>query len=365
MLPGSGGLSILSTEYLTSAEVSSLPLWNLMPRFSVQRIAVLLMISNFSASAGLTFRLRSHSTRESYANSFAQWLAVRIPPNGATCAGSDSSPQMIRPPRRILGVPPSKRFGAAVAPPASEPAATAPAPTAPAFFSSSRRSSLEPAGFADVGSSDIGLRPPLPIWSSEDLTDPWCVSMNVVIKDGLTDLKVGKSLDRLRIELDPEPRRPGHFDEPVRHRERLHEDVLLLQRVVRIAGERVVGRRGDHVDVAGRRDAELGPAADRAPLAGCVRESADLVRPSEPAGLRLDQREHGAQVGARLVRGDRHRDGAAHLGEAPHVEVRHRLLDVLEVEALEAPDPLDRRRDAPDHVRVDADLHVGPDAIAD
>ena len=65
MLPGSGGLSILSTEYLTSADVTSLPLWNLTPRFSVQRIAVLLMISNFSARAGLTFRLRSHSTSES------------------------------------------------------------------------------------------------------------------------------------------------------------------------------------------------------------------------------------------------------------------------------------------------------------
>ena len=65
MLPGSGGLSIFSTEYLTSADVTSLPLWNLMPRFSVQRIAVLLMISNFSARAGLTFRLRSHSTSES------------------------------------------------------------------------------------------------------------------------------------------------------------------------------------------------------------------------------------------------------------------------------------------------------------
>ena len=94
MLPGSGGLSIFSTEYLTSAAVTSLPLWNLTPCFSVQRIAVLLTISNFSASAGLTFRFRSHSTSESYANSLPQWFAVRIPPNGATCAGSCSSAQI-------------------------------------------------------------------------------------------------------------------------------------------------------------------------------------------------------------------------------------------------------------------------------
>ena len=43
------------------------------------------------------------------------------------------------------------------------------------------------------------------------------------------------------------------------------------------------------------------------------------------------------------------------------VEVGNRLLDVLEVELLERPDPLDRGRDAPVHVRVDPDLHVGAD----
>ena len=47
------------------------------------------------------------------------------------------------------------------------------------------------------------------------------------------------------------------------------------------------------------------------------------------------------------------------------VEVGHRLLDVLEVELLERPDPLDRGRDAPVHVRVDPDLHVGADPVAD
>ena len=103
MLPGSGGLSIFSTEYLTSAAVTSLPLWNRTPFFSVQRICVLFRISNFSARAGRTFRFRSHSTSESYANSLAQWFAVRIPPNGATCAGSDSSPQTSLPPR-LIGV---------------------------------------------------------------------------------------------------------------------------------------------------------------------------------------------------------------------------------------------------------------------
>ena len=130
MLPGSGGLSILSTEYFTSADVTSLPLWKRMPFFRVQRIRSLSRTSNFSAIAGLTFRFLSHSTSESYANSFAQWFAVRIPPNGATCAGSDSSPQTIRPPR--FGCAPSRRLGAAFAtdaPPARAPAATTPAPT--------------------------------------------------------------------------------------------------------------------------------------------------------------------------------------------------------------------------------------------
>ena len=50
---------------------------------------------------------------------------------------------------------------------------------------------------------------------------------------------------------------------------------------------------------------------------------------------------------------------------ALEVEVGHRLLDVLEVEPLERLDPLDRRRDAPVHVRVDPDLDVSPDAVAD
>ena len=59
------------------------------------------------------------------------------------------------------------------------------------------------------------------------------------------------------------------------------------------------------------------------------------------------------------------RDGAPHLRQPSHVEVRHRLLDVLEVELLEPADPLDRGRDAPDHVRVDPDLDVGADRVAD
>ena len=38
MLPGSGGLSIFSTEYLTSPASSSLPLWNLTPLRRLKRI---------------------------------------------------------------------------------------------------------------------------------------------------------------------------------------------------------------------------------------------------------------------------------------------------------------------------------------
>jgi hypothetical protein len=49
---------------------------------------------------------------------------------------------------------------------------------------------------------------------------------------------------------------------------------------------------------------------------------------------------------------------------SPGRPVGHGLLHVLQVEALR-PDPLDRRRDAPDHVRVDPDLHVGSHLVAD
>ena len=99
MLPGSGGFSIFSTEYLTSSASSSLPLWNLTP---LRRLKVIdfwsAEIFHDSASAGFRFRFLSHSTSESYAACLPQWLDVRIAPNGATCTGSCSSAQMIRPP---------------------------------------------------------------------------------------------------------------------------------------------------------------------------------------------------------------------------------------------------------------------------
>ena len=138
MLPGSGGFSISSTEYLTSPASSSLPLWNLTPR---RRLKVIdfwsAAIFHDSARAGLRFRFRSHSTRESYAACLPQWFEVRIAPNGATCTGSCSSAKVIRPPRR--GACATDRFRAAVAEPATEPAATAPAATTPALTSASRR----------------------------------------------------------------------------------------------------------------------------------------------------------------------------------------------------------------------------------
>ena len=112
MLPGSGGLSIFSTEYLTSPASSSLPLWNLTP---LRRLKVIdfwsAAIRHDSARAGLRFRFRSHSTSESYAACLPQWFEVRIAPNGATWTGSCSSAKVIRPPRR--GAWATLRFGAA------------------------------------------------------------------------------------------------------------------------------------------------------------------------------------------------------------------------------------------------------------
>ena len=48
------------------------------------------------------FSFGSHSTSESYSASLPQWFDVRIAPNGATCTGSCSSAQVIRPPRFAL-----------------------------------------------------------------------------------------------------------------------------------------------------------------------------------------------------------------------------------------------------------------------
>src|SRR5215213_9208881 len=91
--------------------------------------------------------------------------------------------------------------------------------------------------------------PSLSLRWSEDLTNPWCLSVDVVIEDGLTDLKVGKPLHGLRIELDPEPRRTGDRDQSVGHLKRLDEDVKLLQRVVGVAREGEIGRGASNVDV--------------------------------------------------------------------------------------------------------------------
>src|SRR5512145_1773838 len=135
-LPGSGGLSHPSTEYLTSAAVTSLPLWNRTPRRSVKSTVLGSTTFQLSASAGRRLSFASHSMRDSYIGSLPQWFEVRIAPNGAMCTGSCSRANVILPP--FLGVAPTL-FGAAVALPAIEPAATAPAPTTPALTIRSRR----------------------------------------------------------------------------------------------------------------------------------------------------------------------------------------------------------------------------------
>ena len=47
------------------------------------------------------------------------------------------------------------------------------------------------------------------------------------------------------------------------------------------------------------------------------------------------------------------------------VDAGDRLLDVLQIELLECPDPLHRSRDAPVHVRIDPDLDIGADPVTD
>src|SRR5687768_11316938 len=150
-LPGAGGFSCRSKEYLASAAVNSLPLWNRTPRRSVKSIVRLLTTFQPVASAGRSFSFASHSIRDSYMGALPQWFAVRIPPNGAMWAGSCSSAHVTLPPRGGVAF---LRFGAAFAAPASEPAATAPAPIWPALTSRSRRLRSLPAGLSDGRLSD-------------------------------------------------------------------------------------------------------------------------------------------------------------------------------------------------------------------
>src|SRR3712207_84325 len=77
-LPGGGGAACRSNEYLASAAVTSLPLWNLTPRFSVKSTVLLSITFHDAASAPRTLRLASHSSSESYMNSLPQWFDVRI-----------------------------------------------------------------------------------------------------------------------------------------------------------------------------------------------------------------------------------------------------------------------------------------------
>src|SRR5438105_1287250 len=65
--PGGGSLvpPINSTEYFTSSAVTSCPLWNLAPCFSLKTYVLSSGVDQDSASAGKTFRLRSHCTSES------------------------------------------------------------------------------------------------------------------------------------------------------------------------------------------------------------------------------------------------------------------------------------------------------------
>src|SRR6187551_1106068 len=243
--PGSGGFSHPSTEYFTSAAVTSLPLWKRTPRLSVKSIVLGSTTFQLSASAGRWLSFASHSMRDSYIGSLPQWLEVRIAPNGAMCTGSCSRANVILPP--FFGVAPT-RFVAADAAPATDPAATAPAPMTPAFTSRSRRfSPLLPPLSSTVVVSDTSIPPS--VRSSEDLTDPRCLSLDVVVEDGFPDLVVCEALHRRAVELDAQPRDARHGEQAVRHVERCDEHVLLLQRIVRVACEGERRRRGGEMRI--------------------------------------------------------------------------------------------------------------------
>src|SRR5207253_10305894 len=259
------------------------------------------------------------------------------------------------------------RLLAAAAGPAREPATSAPAPTFPALDRSSRR----------LNSLDIVAPPPWWYYGLlQNLADAGGVALDVVVERGLAELETRKLSDARRIEREAEAGLAGDADLALGDLHRLGEHVGPLQWVVRVVCEgKVRGCRGE-MDVGRCRHAELGPAPDRAPLARGRGERGDLrgtgqaarlgrVDDEDVARLPLDQLERRAEARARLVGRDRRGDRPAHGRHALEVEVGHRLLGELEIELLERLDPLDRGRNAPVHVRVDADLDVVADAVAD
>src|SRR5205823_270899 len=188
------------------------------------------------------------------------------------------------------------RLLAAAAGPAREPATSAPAPTFPALDRSSRR----------LNSLDIVAPPPWWYYGLlQNLADAGGVALDVVVERGLAELETRKLCDARGIEREAEAGFAGDPDLAVDDLHRLGEHVGPLQWVVRVVCEgKIRGCRGE-VDVRRRRDAELGPASDRAPLAGCGGERRDLrgadqatrlgrVDDEDVAGLRLDELERRA-----------------------------------------------------------------------
>src|SRR6476469_4256887 len=191
--------------------------------------------------------------------------------------GSCSSAHVTVPPVGTFFPTRRTRLLAAAAGPATVPATSAPAPTCPAFFRSSRGLSSRSSGELSVGLSDIVAPPPWWYFRSlQNLADAGGVALDVVVERGLAELQTGELGDAGRIERDAEAGLAGDGDPAVDDLHRLGQDVGPLQWVVRVACEGEIGGRCGEVDVRGRRDAELRPAPDRAPLAGSSRERGDL-----------------------------------------------------------------------------------------
>ena len=247
MLPGSGGFALLE-RVLDVGRGHSWPLWNLMPFFIVQTIAFELT-TRALGERRLDVQLRVpleqrvvHQlvrlvVRRQDAAERRDVGGVRLEPPDDPCRPSWSA----SPAARLVAAPPCR---------ASAPAATAPAPTAPAFFSRSRRlSSRLVAGFRTFVSSDIVLPSPIPeVVRGSDRPSglrPGCRRRRRThgLESGESLRRPpGRARRRARVDRDTSTSRPSS--------RRLHQDVELLQRVVRVARKREVRRRGGEMRVA-------------------------------------------------------------------------------------------------------------------
>src|SRR5580704_9489113 len=172
-------------------------------------------------------RWGSHCRRESYITSLDCWTVVEMPPKGAISPGSAWGAHVIVPPvGTFLALLRATRSIAAPAVPVSAPAASAPAPATPAFASRSRRLISRARGEILVGLSDIV--PFLLVGELEDLSDPRCLALDVVVERRLAQLDPRELGDPLGVKADTQAGLMGDGDRAALDLDRRGEDVVLL-----------------------------------------------------------------------------------------------------------------------------------------